>query len=130
MEIITGVERRRRWRPEEKLRILAELEEPGAKFVDVARRNEVSRGLLWQWRDARRRGTLVAEEATFVPVRVVPELPAPASPAEPTASSPSADPDVERDDRIEIVLLDGTALRVPQTVGTTALRRVLSALRG
>ena len=28
MEIITGVERRRRWRPEEKLRILAELDEP------------------------------------------------------------------------------------------------------
>ena len=71
----------------------------------------------------------MAEEATFVPVRVVPELPA-ASPAEPTASSPSADPDVERDDRIEIVLPDGTALRVPETIGTTALRRVLSALRG
>jgi transposase len=130
MEIITGVERRRHWRPEEKLRILAELDEPGAKFVDVARRNEVSRGLLWQWRDAQRRGTLVAEEATFVPVRVVPELPAPASPAGPGASTPSADPDVERDDRIEIVLPDGTALRVPETVGTTALRRVLSALRG
>ena len=29
MEIITGVERRRRWRPEQKLRILAELELPG-----------------------------------------------------------------------------------------------------
>ena len=28
MEIITGVERRRRWRDEEKLRILAELDEP------------------------------------------------------------------------------------------------------
>jgi transposase-like protein len=65
VEIITGVERRRNWRPEDKLRILAELNEPGAKFVDVARRNEVSRGLLWQWRDAQRRGTLVAEEAAF-----------------------------------------------------------------
>jgi transposase len=73
MEIITGVERRRHWRPEEKLRILAELDEPGTRFVDVARRHEVSRGLLWQWRDAWRRGTLVAEEAAFVPVRVVPE---------------------------------------------------------
>jgi transposase len=130
MEIITGVERRRHWRPEEKLRILAELDEPGAKFADVARRNEVSRGLLWQWRDAQRRGALVAEEAAFVPVRVVPELPAPAPPAGPGTSSPSADPAVERDDRIEIVLPDGTALRVPETVGTAALRRVLSALRG
>jgi transposase len=130
MEIITGVERRRHWRPEEKLRILAVLDEPGTKFVDVARRHEVSRGLLWQWRDAWRRGTLVAQEATFVPVRVVPELPGPASLAGPAASLPCADPAVERDARIEIVLPDGTALRVPETIGTTALRRVLSALRG
>lgn len=48
VEIITGVERRRHWRPEGKLRILAELDEPGAKFVEVARRYEVRRGLLWQ----------------------------------------------------------------------------------
>ena len=50
MEIITGVERRRRWRLEEKLRIVAETEEPGASFVAVARRHEVNRGLLWNWR--------------------------------------------------------------------------------
>ncbi len=49
MEIITGVERRRRWRCEEKLRIVAEVERPGASFADVARRHEVSRGLLWNW---------------------------------------------------------------------------------
>ncbi len=51
MEIITGVERRRRWRVEDKLRIVAEAERPGARFVEVARRHEVSRGLLWLWRD-------------------------------------------------------------------------------
>ena len=61
MEIITGVERRRQWRDEEKLRILAELDEPGVKFSAVARRHDISRSLLWQWRDARRRGRLVAE---------------------------------------------------------------------
>jgi transposase len=128
MEIITGVERRRRWRPEEKLRILAELDEPGVKFADVARRHEISRGLLWQWRDAQRCGVLVAEEAAFVPVRVVPELPAPQGSA--AASSPPADPGAEADGRIEIVLPDGTALRVSERIGATALRRVLSALRG
>jgi transposase len=112
VEISTGVERRRHWRPEDKLRILAELHEPGAKFVKVARRNEVNRGLLWQWRDAERRGTLVADKATFMPVRVIPELPAPASPSGPAGSSSSAQPKLELDDRIEIVLPDGTALRV------------------
>src|SRR3954451_22978308 len=74
MEIITGVEWRRQWRGEEKLRILAELDEPGAKFSAVARRHDISRGLLWQWRDAQRRGRLVAETPGFVPVQVVPEL--------------------------------------------------------
>ncbi|WP_431281664.1 IS66-like element accessory protein TnpA [Humitalea sp. 24SJ18S-53] len=124
MEIITGVERRRRWRAEEKLRILAELDEPGAMFNEVARRNDVSRGLLWQWRDARRRGRLAGNVAAFVPLRVVPEL---AEPASPTAC-PHADG--ETDDRIEIVLSDGTALRVTDRISTTALRRILAALRG
>ena len=47
MEIISGAERRRRWRPEQKLRVLAELEEPGATVAEVARRHEVSRDLIW-----------------------------------------------------------------------------------
>jgi transposase len=127
MEIITGVERRRRWR-DEKLRILAELDAPGAKFNDVARRHDVSRG-LWQWRDAQRRGQLVAEEPTFVLLRVVPELPAP-EPQGAVAPTASAAPGSEPDNRIEIVLADGTAVRVAEGISTTALRRVLAALRG
>ena len=128
MEIITGVERRRRWRDEEKLRILAELDEPGAKFNDVARRHDVSRGLLWQWRDAQRRGKLVAEAPGFVPLRVVPELPAP----EPQGSvaATSIAPKSEADSRIEIVLPDGTAVRVAEGISAAVLRRVLAALRG
>ena len=128
MEIITGVERRRRWRDEEKLRILAELDEPDAKFNDVARRHDVSRGLLWQWRDAQRRGKLVTEVAGFVPLRIVPELPTP----EPQGSMPAAsiDPESEADSRIEIVLPDGTAVRVAEGISAAVLRRVLAALRG
>jgi transposase len=92
MEIIAGVERRRHWRAEEKLRILAEPGKPGAKFVDVARRHAVSRGLLRQWRDAQRRGTLLAEEASLVPVRLVPVLPVPASAAGPTRAPHASTP--------------------------------------
>ena len=125
MEIITGVERRRQWRDEEKLRILAELNQPGVKFSEVARRHDISRGLLWQWRDAQRRGRLVAETPAFVPLQVVPELPAPEPP--PCAGPP--DPDDEPDDRIEIVLPDGTAVRVTAAISVAALRRVLAALR-
>jgi transposase len=126
VEIITGVERRRNWRTEEKLRILAELDEPGAKFVEVARRNEVSRGLLWQWRDQARRGVLVAEPASvFVPVQVTADPPAPRlePPAGPSAAAGDAG-------RIEIMLPDGTVVRVGEDIGAAALRRVLAALRG
>ena len=132
MEIITGVERRRHWRDEEKLRILAELGEPGAKFSDVARRHDVSRGLLWQWRDAQRRGRLAAEAPAFVQLQVVPELPAPEpqGASGPTSSARPPGAAAGRDDRIEIVLADGTAVRVTQAISAAALRRVLAALRG
>lgn len=123
MEIITGVERRRRWRPEQKLRILAELELPGVTVAEVARRHDVSRSLLWEWRDAQRRGELMLQEATFLPLRVLPApeaLPAPLPPGDAVA---------EPDGRIEIVLPDGTTLRVSETVGAAGLHRVLAALR-
>ena len=70
MEMITGVERRRRWRLEEKLRIVAESEQPGASVSDVARRHEMSRGLLWTWRRQARTGTLApVGPSVFVPGR-------------------------------------------------------------
>ena len=121
MEIITGVERRRRWRPDQKLRILAELEEPGSTVAQVARWHEVSRGLLWQWRDAQRRGELV-DEAAFLPMRVLAASEAPSAP-------PGGNVPVETAPRIEIVLPDGTRLRVSETVGSVGLHRVLAALR-
>ena len=60
MEIITGVERRRRWRDEDKLRVLAEAEQPGARTSEVARRHDISRGLLWYCRRQLRQGRLTA----------------------------------------------------------------------
>ncbi|SIQ75878.1 transposase, partial [Acidiphilium rubrum] len=73
MEIITGTERRRRWRDEDKLRIVAEAEAPDAVFALVARRHEISRGQLWKWRGQVRRGELapVRVEPEFIPVRVM-----------------------------------------------------------
>lgn len=68
VEIITGRERRRRWSDAEKLRIVAEAEEPGACFSHVARRNEVSRGLLWNRRAQVRRGELRPEPPVAAPV--------------------------------------------------------------
>ena len=130
MEIITGVERRRRWRLEEKLRIVDEVERPGACFAEVARRHEVSRGLLWSWRRQVRRGTLAAESMPmFMPVRIVADPP----PARALIPSPVASPNepaaaVEAG-RIEIALPDGTRIRVGENIGLVALRRVITAVR-
>ena len=124
VEIITGVERRRRWRPEEKLRILTELEVPGACFAEVARRHDVSRGLLWCWRRQVRSGALgEVPEMRFLPVQLAPE----ANAVElPRATKPTLPPDAT----IEIALPDGTKVRVGRDVSAAALRRVLGALRG
>jgi transposase len=133
MEIITGVEQRRHWRTEDKLRIVAEAECPGARFVDVARRHEVSRGLLWQWRDQARRGVLVAEPAPpFVPVQVTAGIAGPAADANPAPAARPMTRDTKSsagDGRIEIALPDGTVVRVGEGIGSAALRRVLAALR-
>jgi transposase len=131
MEIITGVERRRQWRDEEKLRILAELNEPGVKFSEVARRHDISRGLLWQWRDAQRHGRLAAETPGFLPLQVVPEVAALAPPggSGPPPYAGPADPEDGPDERIEIVLPDGTAVRVGAAISAATLRRVLAAVR-
>jgi transposase len=76
MEIISGVERHRRWRLEDKLRIVAEAEAPGAVFALVARRHGVSRGQLWKWRTQVRSGELAAvpSVAEFIPVRIMPAV--------------------------------------------------------
>jgi transposase len=55
MTLITGSERRRRWGAEDKARILAEIEEPGAVVADVARRADVCTSLVYKWRREARR---------------------------------------------------------------------------
>ena len=136
MEIITGVERRRRWRLEEKLRIVAEVEQPGASFAAVARRYAVSRGLLWNWRAQVRSGMLApAPMPVFMPVQITSDLPplghpAPGHPALALpGAGPSPGPAAPAPERIEIALPDGTCIRVGADVGLVALRRVMAAVR-
>jgi len=130
MEIITGVERRRHWRCDEKLRIVAEVERPGASFNDVARRHEVSRGLLWNWRRQVRSGVLAPEPLPmFVPVWITADVSHPDRLAL-SSSCPTASKAVSVEaDQIEIALPDGTCIRVGADVGLVALRRVMTAVR-
>jgi transposase-like protein len=130
MEIITGVERRRRWSAAEKLRIVAESEQLGAGIAEIARRYEISRGLLWNWRSLVRRGTLRPEpQAVFVPVQVISEPSSAERPRRaelPAVTGPDA---AVADSRIEITLPDGTSIRIGHDVSLAALRRVVTVLR-
>jgi transposase len=71
VDIRVGVGRRRRWRDEEKGRIVAESYAPGAIVSEVARLHDISPQHLFAWRKAARAGRLVLpsdEGPMFVPV--------------------------------------------------------------
>jgi transposase len=71
VEVISTVERRRRWSADEKARIVAESFEVGARVTDVARRHEISPQHLNLWRRLARSGKLVLPgdgDMSFAPV--------------------------------------------------------------
>jgi transposase len=124
VEIIVGGDRRRRWGLEEKLRIVAETQEPGACIREVAARHDVYPSLLHNWRRQVREGRLAAiPPASFVPVRVAAREPIAAEPLPPANAHQATD-------IIEIVLPDGSHVRVGNAVNLSALRRVMTVLRG
>ncbi len=120
---ILGVERRRRWSPDEKARILEETLAPGAKVAEVARRNDVATSVLFTWR---RKARVPANAiAPFVPVSVVE--------ASAAASAPAGRRPVGRAGKgakgvIEIDLGGGRRLKVDADVDADALARVLDVL--
>src|SRR5271157_4391871 len=81
MTLITGGERRRRWSDEERSRILAAIEEPGAVVAEVARRADVCTSLVYRWR----REAGAASASGFARV-IVENMPSP-SPSLPTNES-------------------------------------------
>ncbi len=130
MEIIIGRERRRRWSVADKLRIVAEADEPGAMVRAVAARHGICESLLFTWRRQVRAGMLTDPQApAFMPVQMVDmELASAAPPRPPKRPSASARSSAAQG-LIEIELGDGRQVRVGSDVNLAALRRVLTALR-
>ena len=109
---------RRRWRREQKLAILAEVDAPGGSVSEVARRHALHTSLLFRWRrdlTKRTRSASASSEQSFLPVR----LPPPSMPALPTPA---------RSGTIEVVLAGGRSLRVSSDVDTDMLVRIVEAL--
>ena len=107
-------------------------EQPGACLAEVARRHDVSSGLLWNWRRQARRGLLRVDLAPiFLPVQVTGE---PLSVDDP-ASAPSASR-FARGCRHQLTVRSRSCWRMApwfapdMNVSLATLRRVLAALRG
>jgi transposase len=132
VEIITGRERRRRWSVQDKLRVVADTQEPGARVCDVAARHSVCQSLVFTWRRQARDGVLVEPEMpAFMPVQML-EAPGPVttiSPHREQHSAPAAEPIRSQVGLIEIELGNGRQVRVGSDVNLAALRRVLAALK-
>ena len=126
-EIISRVERRRKWTAEQKVKILTEVLKPGATVSAVADRNGISRSQLYAWKKLAQRGDIpgisLSEQpkSAFAPVRIeaAPSLPA-AAPVQ-LQRRPGA---------IEIVLTNGRIVRTDAGIEPVRLARLVAALDG
>jgi transposase len=134
VEIVTRVERRRKWTIEEKAALLAEVEAEGGKVKLIAPRHRISESLLYNWRSAWKAAAAAATGPSgaiaFVPLGVLGEANGAASaalsPAEPLRQR-------RREDKagaIEIALPNGARVSVDAFVNEKALSRVLRAMKG
>ena len=67
---VTDTGRRRRWTDDEKVRIVEESHQTGETVAEVARRHEISRSQLYDWRHRYRHGLLGGSGTQFL--RLVP----------------------------------------------------------
>ena len=121
VEVRVRRERRRRWTPADKLRIVQEAFAPNAVAKRVAERHEISTGLLFTWR----RQLMTNRPTNFLPVQLVSAEPDPPSPASSPSAPPSGPPGL-----IEVDMPNGARVRVGQGADLTVLRTVLAALGG
>lgn len=131
IEVITGVERRRKWSAQEKAAIVAECLAEGAVVSEVARRHGLNPQQVFGWRARLRdavKGQPPSSDVTpaFVPAVVEDKPPPPTAPALPAVvamGAAGADPAP-----IEIAL-GGVIVRVRGGADPRALTTVLKALR-
>ena len=121
IEVITSVERRRRWSAAEKSRLIAALGEPGAAASEIARDAGVDVSLLYRWRRQLAKAIAAPE---FVPVHVAGDI-EDAAPISTPTGEPVAPPAPA-----SIVIAIGAQVRVTVEGAPDAatLTRVIGAL--
>jgi transposase len=127
VEVLGGLERRRRWSRDDKARIVEETLAPGAKVTEVARRNGVAASLVFTWR--RQARTVVEVEPRFAPVQITAsEATEEISKLLPANDSRVRSVAAARSGLIEIDLGNRRCIRVDAHVDPEALARVLDVL--
>jgi transposase len=128
VEVLDGLERRRRWSQDDKARIVEETLVPGAKVTDVARRNGVAASVVFTWR--RQARTVEKVGPCFTPVQITAAVEPSAEDAKPLSKDdrrlrpvPAA-----RNGLIEIDLGNRWRILVDAQVDAAALARVLDVL--
>jgi transposase-like protein len=132
IEVITRGERRRRWTTEQKQTIAAQSLAPGVSPTDVARQYGISSGQLYTWRQAllaAQPGAVARPNGSFARVEVAAAA-TKAATREPDVSELPPEVQLQVAGLIEIVLPNGSCVRVDAQVDEQALRRVLAVLRG
>jgi len=114
VEVITSVQRRRRWSRAEKERIVAAALEPGAVASEVARAARIHASQLFRWRQEL---CLRASPAAFCPVAVLPE---------PGVASPLSSS--ETMGVIEIEFAGGGRMRITGAVEASTVSALMKAL--
>ena len=131
-EIISRVERRRRWTSEQKVKILAEALEPGATVSAVADRNGIRRSQIYAWRRLAESGGIPGislnglQEQVFAPV-CIQAMPAAGAPA---MARPATTCRQGRPGAIEIALPNGRIVRADEGIEPVRLARLVAALDG
>jgi transposase len=113
IEVINGVERRRRWSFEEKQALVVASYAPGAVVRDIARRADVRPNQIYRWRQE-----LGSAISGFSPVIV-------ASPVSDVIARPP-----KTDAMMEVVVNGKVRLRIPPSTSPELAASVIAALMG
>lgn len=119
MTLITGAERRRRWGKEDRARILAAIEEPGAVVAEVARAADVCTSLVYKWRREARSAAPKNDVSGFASVVVEAPMAAPPSLPSTTNSEPG----------VIVVDMRDARVRIAADAPTAVIAATLKALR-
>lgn len=129
IEVITSVERRRRWSREDKERLVAACLEPGAVLSEIARSAGIHVSQLFRWR---KELCQLEEPSTQVSSTLVPVIVSETAPAAQPVASELPAPSQPRRKRSDVTidLGRGRRVRVDSDIDTEALGRILDCVLG